>query len=192
MCNDGALEIRQVSQRFSVVWGVHSTYSLRTTPFTVSMFHIVFLYTFQKRTCQGGFTESQLWFLSPSCNSIPQMGKGRTGHEFSFVISEMLQILRKPWEAVREAWAAFVAVFRLFWEHYPLPHVTATPWASNESLEQSLLHIGDSLRNGLQLKPGLHWDTGVVTFWEASLCHAFFGGGLDFFFFFWFIHYAEL
>lgn len=135
---------------------------------------VIFLYTFQNRTCsKGGSIENLLGFLGP-CNSIPKMGRGEIKTR---IFSGQIRNYANPIKIIRSNMWDFSWLYgcfqRWFYEHYSLPNRAAHPWSSNEILEL-ILHLGDSLGNGLQLKPMSHWLTGAVLYWEASLCHTVF------------------
>lgn len=79
----------------------------------VSMSLVIFLYTFQNRTCsKGGFIENLLGFLGP-CNSIPKMGRGGDQDtNFLWPNQKLCKSYKKSLEVICETLAGFMAVFK--------------------------------------------------------------------------------
>lgn len=82
-------------------------------------------------------THGDFWFL-PVTGCL-ECGRGRSRPEFSFVDSEIMQILLKTLETICvRLLIVFIAVFkRLFCEHYSLPNMAPPSWSFNEILELS-------------------------------------------------------
>lgn len=74
---------------------------------------VIFLYTFQNRTCsKGGFIENLLGFLGP-CNSIPKMGRGGDQDtNFLWPNQKLCKSYKKSLEVICETLAGFMAVFK--------------------------------------------------------------------------------